>query len=273
MESFPDIIELNVGGVFYTTSLATLTNEPDSLLGEIFTGKSQNPLSKDSKGKYFLDRDGVLFRYVLDFLRNKKLVLPENFHEKERLRSEADYFRLLGMVSCVEEAIANLKITNGNKDGVVCNVNAYVHGQKGSAGCISLGYRGTFAFGRDGLADVKFRKLSRILVAGRVQLCREAFGDQLNESRDPDRGTSDRYTSRYFLKHVFLEQAFDSLYEAGFKLVGVCGSGTNSMGELKPGMESEESKWNHYNEFVFWRDAANAQPPTTPLLDSTNASS
>lgn len=40
-------------------------------------------------------------------------------------------------------------------------------------GYITLGYRGTFAFGRDGQADVKFRKLQRILVHGKAALCRE----------------------------------------------------------------------------------------------------
>ena len=40
----------------------------------------------------------------------------------------------------------------------------------GSAGSIVLGYRGTFAFGRDGMADVCFRKLTRILVHGKVRL-------------------------------------------------------------------------------------------------------
>ena len=54
-------------------------------------------------------------------------------------------------------------------------------------GCIIVGYRGTFAFGRDGLADVKFRKISRILVSGKVTLCRQVFKDTLNEGRDPDR--------------------------------------------------------------------------------------
>ena len=75
------------------------------------------------------------------------------------------------------------------------------------------------AFGRDGLADVKFRKISRILVCGRVHLCREVFGETLNESRDPDHGQTDRYTSRFFLKHTFLEQAFDMLSEASFLMV------------------------------------------------------
>ncbi len=75
------------------------------------------------------------------------------------------------------------------------------------------------AFGRDGLADVKFRKISRILICGRVHLCREVFGETLNESRDPDHGQTDRYTSRFFLKHTFLEQAFDMLTEASFIMV------------------------------------------------------
>ena len=75
------------------------------------------------------------------------------------------------------------------------------------------------AFGRDGLADVKFRKISRILVCGRARLCREVFGETLNESRDPDHGQTDRYTSRFFLKHTFLEQAFDMLSEASFLMV------------------------------------------------------
>ncbi|ODN01363.1 BTB/POZ domain-containing protein KCTD12 [Orchesella cincta] len=123
------------------------------------------------------------------------------------------------------------------------------------SGYITVGYRGTFAFGRDGMSDVKFRKLARIIVCGRVALCREVFGENLNESRDPDRGPMDRYTGRFFLKHLFLEQAFDNLQEAGFKCVASCGSGTSGgSAELKPGMDPEESRWNHYNEFVFVRD-------------------
>ena len=41
-------------------------------------------------------------------------------------------------------------------------------GLPGTAGAIVVGYRGTFAFGRDGMADVCFRKLTRILVHGKV---------------------------------------------------------------------------------------------------------
>uniref|UniRef100_A0A6P7FSN1 BTB/POZ domain-containing protein KCTD12-like n=1 Tax=Diabrotica virgifera virgifera TaxID=50390 RepID=A0A6P7FSN1_DIAVI len=97
----------------------------------------------------------------------------------------------------------------------------------------------------------------RILICGKVDLCRSVFGETLNESRDPDHGQSERYTSRFFLKHFFLEQAFDMLLEQGFKLSGSCGSGTaGGTGEkdLKPGVDAEENRWNHYNEFVFVRD-------------------
>ncbi|XP_014676298.1 PREDICTED: BTB/POZ domain-containing protein KCTD12-like [Priapulus caudatus] len=254
---FPTIIELNVGGVFYTTSLKTICNDPDSLLCHMFTGKAKRPL-RDGKGKYFIDRDGVLFRYVLDYIRNQRLVLPENFHEKERLRSEAESFKLDSMVASIEKAVIS-----HTHQGVSSSSSSSAAPSTTTSRCgyITVGYRGTFAFGRDGLADVKFRKLSRILVCGRVSLCRAVFVDTLNESRDPDRGSDDRYTSRFFLKHNFLEQAFDNLSDAGFTLLTACASGTSS-GLQQPDVgknqavvqfDSEENKWNHYNEFIFYR--------------------
>ncbi|XP_026671286.1 BTB/POZ domain-containing protein KCTD16 [Ceratina calcarata] len=240
-EAVPSVVELNVGGVFYTTALTTLTREGDSHLAALFSGKI--PVEKDAKGKYFLDRDGVLFRYVLDFLRNQALVLPEGFREKERLKQEANFYGLPGL----ERAI----LENGGKSS-----GSTTSSEKRAPGYITVGYRGSFAFGREGLPDVKFRKLSRILVGGRVTLCRDVFGETLNESRDPDHGTRDRYTSRFFLKHNFVEQAFDMLQEQGFKLVGSCGSGTagSNSEQLKPGVDSEENRWNHYNVFVFVRE-------------------
>ncbi|KAH3833169.1 hypothetical protein DPMN_106470 [Dreissena polymorpha] len=254
---FPDIVELNVGGVFYTTTLSTLVKLKDSVLGQMFLGGNENAPIKDAKGKYFIDRDGVLFRYILDYLRNETLVLPANFHERERLRHEADYFKLSDMAKCISSISLSGRLSPNFKSHEPAqrstSVGSPVNADGKSCGFITLGYRGTFAFGRDGLADVKFRKLSRIIICGRVALCREVFKDTLNESRDPDRGSSDRYTSRFFLKHSFLEQAFDMLQEEGFQLVASCASGTNNAGEIKPGMDTEEAKWQHYNEFVFER--------------------
>ncbi len=67
-----DVVELNVGGQVYYTRHATLTSVPNSLLGKLFSTKKDisNDLAQDIKGRYFIDRDGFLFRYVLDYLRD-----------------------------------------------------------------------------------------------------------------------------------------------------------------------------------------------------------
>lgn len=91
------VIELNVGGVFYTASLETLTSQPDSRLAAIFS--SRENVIRDTKGRIFLDRDGVLFRYILDYLRDGSIIFPDCFREKERLRKEAEIFALPG--SCL----------------------------------------------------------------------------------------------------------------------------------------------------------------------------
>ena len=49
-----------------------------SLLYSLFSGGT-DCLLNDSKGRVFIDRDGVLFRYILDFLRNGRLILPDKF--------------------------------------------------------------------------------------------------------------------------------------------------------------------------------------------------
>ncbi|KAG7258935.1 hypothetical protein CRUP_036221 [Coryphaenoides rupestris] len=91
---FPEIIELNVGGQVYVTRHTTLVPVPDSLLWNMFTKKSPKELTRDNKGPFFLDRDGFLFRYVLDYLRDLILVLPDYFPERSRLQREADFFQL-----------------------------------------------------------------------------------------------------------------------------------------------------------------------------------
>ena len=51
MDNSSETVELNVGGVFYTTSVATLTREPSSLLGQMFGGSAKT--LKDSKVRFF----------------------------------------------------------------------------------------------------------------------------------------------------------------------------------------------------------------------------
>ena len=101
-----------------------------SLLGIIFSGKSKTPPLRDTRGRYFLDRDGHLFRYILDYLRNTKLVLPEDFSEKDRLQVEAEYYRLPGLVESVRKARGSNKDSAGGNASKAQVDNAKV--------CISL---------------------------------------------------------------------------------------------------------------------------------------
>uniref|UniRef100_A0A1I8JPS5 BTB_2 domain-containing protein n=1 Tax=Macrostomum lignano TaxID=282301 RepID=A0A1I8JPS5_9PLAT len=214
--------DLNVGGSHFSCSRATLCSEPGSRLSEWFSGDPAKHLPADSAGRFFIDRDGPAFGQLLNYLRDRPagFHLPAGFSAAAAVCARrAAFYGLQGAVAALERAARRLRPA-------------------------ASPYRGTFAFGRDGLADVKFRKLTRILVAGRVSVCRAV--------RDPDRGQEDRYTSRFFLKHSVLEQAFEMLYDAGFSMVGSCGSGTkSSMTDVKPGQDNEETKWQHYNEFVF----------------------
>ena len=99
--SFPSVINLNVGGQIYTTSLATLTKYSESMLGAMFSGRFA--AQKDSNGNYFIDRDGALFRYVLDFLRNGELQVPENSHEFGSLLKEAEFFQIPALTDAVKQ--------------------------------------------------------------------------------------------------------------------------------------------------------------------------
>eukprot|EP00057_Strongylocentrotus_purpuratus_P005689 XP_003731554.1 PREDICTED: uncharacterized protein LOC576395 [Strongylocentrotus purpuratus] len=86
-------VGLNVGGKIYQTSRNTLTKYPISFFSLLLEGTI--PSKRDDQGNYLIDRDGEIFRHVLNFLRSGELLtLPEGFKEYELLESEADFFLL-----------------------------------------------------------------------------------------------------------------------------------------------------------------------------------
>lgn len=259
-ETFPEIVELNVGGQVYVTRLETLTAVPNSLLWTKFTQSSPGDLPKDGKGRFFFDRDGFLFRYVLDYLRDSELYLPEFFKERRRLQKEADYFQLPELSRRLAAASKDSSCTEDSGEPEEAELTSPVTSSSSSsgrtlrspgadAGFITIGYRGSYTIGRDMQADVKFRRVARITVCSKISLAKEVFGETLNESRDPDR-PPDKYTARYYLKYNFLEQAFDRLAEAGFHMVACNSTGTCSYGSNDPG---EDKLWSSYTEYVFCR--------------------
>ncbi|KAJ0070166.1 hypothetical protein NL108_002488 [Boleophthalmus pectinirostris] len=95
-------ITLNVGGFLYTAHRSTLAKHLGSFLEELANGKK--PVQHtDSMGNPFIDRDGPVFRHVLNYLRTGELQLPDDFREAGLLRKEADFYRLTELVDLVCE--------------------------------------------------------------------------------------------------------------------------------------------------------------------------
>jgi hypothetical protein len=93
-----DLVNLNVGGTIYTTTKSTLLRprgpkSAETFFHALFSGRF--PLSQDVNGNIFIDRDGALFRHVLNFCRTGKwfdhCLSP---FEKEALEEEAAFFLL-----------------------------------------------------------------------------------------------------------------------------------------------------------------------------------
>ncbi|XP_030252979.1 BTB/POZ domain-containing protein KCTD12b isoform X2 [Sparus aurata] len=267
---FPEIIELNVGGQVYITRYSTLTSVPESLLGEMFSRKSAKGLARDTKGRFFVDRDGFLFRYILDYMRDQQLVLPDHFPERGRLQREAEFFNLTELVKLLAPKISKQNSLGdegcqsdpedsspgldsarnlGSLGAAAAACASLVPGAPDSkrSGFITIGYRGSYTLGRDSHTDAKFRRVARIMVCGKTSLAKEVFGETLNESRDPDR-PPERYTSRYYLKFTFLEQAFDKLADAGFHMVACNSTGTCAFAHE----QTDDKIWTSYTEYVFY---------------------
>ena len=91
-----ELIRLNVGGERYTTTRATLTRYPGSMLGAMFSGSLATSI--DEQGCFFIDRDGPMFRHVLNFLRSGRLSLPADFHQLNLLSVEADFYQIEDLI-------------------------------------------------------------------------------------------------------------------------------------------------------------------------------
>ena len=93
---FSSTVKLNVGGHHFTTSVQTITKDPDSMLAAMFSGKFETKPSED--GTFFIDRDGTHFRFILNYLRTGKLTLPEGATFLKELQEEAEFYQIQGII-------------------------------------------------------------------------------------------------------------------------------------------------------------------------------
>lgn len=96
-----ELVTLNVGGKIFTTRRSTLKQFPASRLAGMLDGRDQEFKTVD--GQIFVDRDGALFSFILDFLRNHELLLPSDFSDHLRLQREALFYELDSLVDLLSQ--------------------------------------------------------------------------------------------------------------------------------------------------------------------------
>jgi len=97
----PNIVEINVGGEIFVTTIQTLGRE-QSVLMAMISGQIQS--RRDTQGRLFVDRDPTHFRWILNYLRDGYLItLPTTVQDRLELLHEARCFRLQGLVTYIEQ--------------------------------------------------------------------------------------------------------------------------------------------------------------------------
>ncbi|KAM4688103.1 BTB/POZ domain-containing protein KCTD1 isoform 1-T1 [Discoglossus pictus] len=196
-------VHIDVGGHMYTSSLATLTKYPDSRIGRLFDGTE--PIVLDSlKQHYFIDRDGQMFRYILNFLRTSKLLISDDFKEYTLLYEEAKYFQLQPML---------LELERWKQDK---------EAGRFSRPCECLVVRVAPDLGE------------RITLSGDKSLIEEVFpeiGDVMCNSVNAGWNHDSTHVIRFPLNgycHLNSVQVLERLQQRGFEIVGSCGGGVDS---------------------------------------------
>ncbi|KNH07725.1 metallo-peptidase Clan MH Family M20 [Perkinsela sp. CCAP 1560/4] len=101
-----EFISLNVGGTLHISTLSTITAEPDSTLAQWFTNPDM-ALPKDSAGHFFIDRDGRIFRHILNYLRGYSVCIdPSQLHA---LLWELEYYGIRGFQTLLGVGVESSK--------------------------------------------------------------------------------------------------------------------------------------------------------------------
>mmetsp|Transcript_24312 Transcript_24312/g.35088 ORF Transcript_24312/g.35088 Transcript_24312/m.35088 type:complete len:194 (+) Transcript_24312:587-1168(+) len=110
-----EIVQLNVGGQKFSTTVDTLTKETDSMLGVWFSGR--HDIRLDSEGRVFIDRDGFRFRHILNFLRNGSVHIAGDIVTYQEILEEARYFGIVSLEKRLTEEIQKLEAL-GHEDNM-----------------------------------------------------------------------------------------------------------------------------------------------------------
>ncbi|NXY02063.1 KCNRG protein, partial [Pteruthius melanotis] len=96
-----EMVVLNVGGMRFVTRASTLQQFPESRLARMLNDDDRE--FKLLSGEFFVDRDGALFSYIMDFLRTLQVSLPTDFSDYQRLQREAEFYGLYPLADLLSQ--------------------------------------------------------------------------------------------------------------------------------------------------------------------------
>eukprot|EP00756_Hemistasia_phaeocysticola_P066320 Hpha_TRINITY_DN9152_c0_g1::TRINITY_DN9152_c0_g1_i1::g.94473::m.94473 len=97
------VVQLNVGGTRFTTTIATLCAEPGSGLAALFRDPGRIP--RDHEGRLFLDCDPAPFEVLLKYLRGERFAVKRSDPLLTVVRQQAEMFGLLGFSRLLDAAL------------------------------------------------------------------------------------------------------------------------------------------------------------------------
>ncbi|KDO25607.1 hypothetical protein SPRG_08906 [Saprolegnia parasitica CBS 223.65] len=120
-------LRLQVGGHDFELSHALAKRDPKSLLAAMVAADS--PLQASDVGGIAIDRDGMLFRHVLNFLRDG--LLPNDPKVLKALYIEGDFWKLTSLKLAIEESKIQLKAAQTAVDTTKNGVSSSAHDKGG----------------------------------------------------------------------------------------------------------------------------------------------
>jgi len=92
----------------------------DTMLSSMFSGRMD--VEKDEEGYHLVDRNGAYFAYILDFLRDSKIVLPQDQAEIKKILKEANFFAVQELIEACHESLNKLRPPKEEPIAPVCQV-------------------------------------------------------------------------------------------------------------------------------------------------------
>jgi hypothetical protein len=119
-----EIVTFNVGGTKFQALLATINNLKYHMLASLVSERfNVGTIERE----YFIDREPTHFRFILNYLRDRKVSLPSSLSLLYQLLVEAEYYQIQPLLVLIENTIVELQEKNSNKILVITRKKGYLH--------------------------------------------------------------------------------------------------------------------------------------------------